>query len=439
MGKRPYLCTVKTKHFGLMKKIFAIMMLLPLMAQGQTLEECQQAAERNYPLIRQYGLIEQTTALTLSNLAKGWLPQVTASAQATLQSDVVEWPDQMQTIYQQMGLDMKGLKKDQYKVGLDVQQMLFDGGVISSQRDIAREQGRVEQAQAEVTMYQVRRRVNEMFFGLLMLDEQIQLNRDLQQLLDANEKKLESMWKRGTASESDYQAVKAERLNVVQQATTLDAQRRAVTRMLSAFCGMEVTQAEKPALIALPSTDVVQRPELKAIDAQLSLAGAQERALNAALRPKLSLFASGFYGYPGYNMFEDMMSHDWSWNGMVGARLTWNLGAFYTHRSDKAKLRLQRDMAETSRDVFLFNNRLEQIQQNENIEQYRRLMTDDEEIIALRASVRKAAESKLAHGIIDVNDLVKEINAENAARLQQSIHEIKLLKEVYDLKFTTNN
>ena len=422
-----------------MKKIFAIMMLLPLLAHGQTLEECQQAAERNYPLIRQYGLIEQTTALTLSNLAKGWLPQVTASAQATLQSDVVEWPDQMQTIYQQMGLDMKGLKKDQYKVGLDVQQMLFDGGVISSQRDIAREQSRVEQAQTEVTIYQVRRRVNEMYFGLLMLDEQIQLNRDLQQLLDANEKKLESMWKRGTASESDYQAVKAERLNVVQQANTLDAQRRAVKRMLSAFCGMEVTQAEKPALIALPSPDVVQRPELKAIDAQLSLAGAQERALNAALRPKLSLFASGFYGYPGYNMFEDMMSHDWSWNGMVGARLTWNLGAFYTHRSDKAKLRLQRDMAETSRDVFLFNNRLELIQQNENIEQYRQLMADDEEIIALRASVRKAAESKLAHGIIDVNDLVKEINAENAARLQQSIHEIKLLKEVYDLKFTTNN
>ena len=414
-------------------------MLLPLLAQGQTLEECQQAAERNYPLISQYGLIEKTTDLTVSNLSKGWLPQVTASAQATYQSDVVAWPDQMQTIYQQMGLDMKGLKKDQYKVGIDVQQMVFDGGAISSQRDIAREQGRVQEAQTEVTMYQVRRRVNEMYFGLLMLDEQIALNNNLQSLLAANEQKLSSMWKRGTASESDYQAVKAERLNVMQQATTLDAQRRAVMRMLSAFCGMEVTHVEKPALIALPSQDVAQRPELKAIDAQLSLANAQERLLNAALRPRLSLFASGFYGYPGYNMFDDMMSHDWSWNGMVGARLSWNLGAFYTHRNDKAKIRLQRDMAETSREVFLFNNRLELIQQNENIEQYRRLMNDDEEIIALRSSVRKAAESKLAHGIIDVNDLVKEINAENAARVQQSMHEIKLLKEVYDMKFTTNN
>ena len=422
-----------------MKRLFVAMMLLPLLAQGQTLEECQQAAERNYPLISQYGLIEKTTDLTVSNLSKGWLPQVTASAQATYQSDVVAWPDQMQTIYQQMGLDMKGLKKDQYKVGIDVQQMVFDGGAISSQRDIAREQGRVQEAQTEVTMYQVRRRVNEMYFGLLMLDEQIALNNDLQSLLAANEQKLSSMWKRGTASESDYQAVKAERLNVMQQATTLDAQRKAVMRMLSAFCGMEVTHVEKPALIALPSQDVAQRPELKAIDAQLSLANAQERLLNSALMPKLSLFATGFYGYPGYNMFEDMLSHDWSWNGMVGARLSWNLGAFYTHRNDKAKIRLQRDMAETNREVFLFNNRLELIQQNENIEQYRRLMNDDEEIIALRSSVRKAAESKLAHGIIDVNDLVKEINAENAARVQQSMHEIKLLKEVYDMKFTTNN
>ena len=422
-----------------MKRLFVAMMLLPLLAQGQTLEECQQAAERNYPLISQYGLIEKTTDLTVSNLSKGWLPQVTASAQATYQSDVVAWPDQMQTIYQQMGLDMKGLKKDQYKVGIDVQQMVFDGGAISSQRDIAREQGRVQEAQTEVTMYQVRRRINEMYFGLLMLDEQIALNNDLQSLLAANEQKLSSMWKRGTASESDYQAVKAERLNVMQQATTLDAQRKAVMRMLSAFCGMEVTHVEKPALIALPSQDVAQRPELKAIDAQLSLANAQERLLNSALMPKLSLFATGFYGYPGYNMFDDMMSHDWSWNGMVGARLSWNLGAFYTHRNDKAKIRLQRDMAETNREVFLFNNRLELIQQNENIEQYRRLMNDDEEIIALRSSVRKAAESKLAHGIIDVNDLVKEINAENAARVQQSMHEIKLLKEVYDMKFTTNN
>ena len=180
------------------------------------------------------------------------------------------------------------------------------------------------------------------------------------------------------------------------------------------------------------------RPELKAIDAQLRLTDAQEKALNAALMPKLGIFAQGFYGYPGLNMFEDMMRHQWSLNGLIGARLSWNIGALYTRKNDKAKLQLQRETAENNRDVFLFNNRLEQIQQNEDIERYRKLMTADNEIIALRSAVRKAAESKLSHGIIDVNDLVREINAENAARVQQSVHEIEMLKETYNLKYTTN-
>ncbi len=422
-----------------MKKLFVIMALLPVMAGAQSLEECQQAAERNYPLIRQYGLIAQTTELTVSNIRKGWLPQVSASAQATLQSDVVSWPEQMQSVYQQMGLDMRGLRKDQYRVGIDVQQMVFDGGAISSQKNIARELGKVQEAQNEVTMYQVRRRVNEMYFGLLLLDKQIQLNHDLQEVLAANERKLSSMYERGTAAKSDYQTVKAERLNVVQQVSSLQAQRNAVARMLSMFCGLEVKDLEKPQATSSGMQSAGQRPELKSIDAQLRLADAQEKALDAALMPKLSVFVQGYYGYPGYNMFEDMMSHRWSWNGLIGARLSWNIGALYTRKNDKAKIQLQRDMATTNRDVFLFNNQLEQIRQNEDIERYRRLMASDEEIIALRSSVRKAAESKLAHGIIDVNDLVREINNENAARLQMSVHEIEMLKEMYDLRFTTNN
>ena len=422
-----------------MKKLFVIMVLLPVMAGAQSLEECQQAAERNYPLIRQYGLIAQTTELTVSNIRKGWLPQVSASAQATLQSDVVSWPEQMQSVYQQMGLDMRGLRKDQYRVGIDVQQMVYDGGAISSQKNIAREQGKVQEAQNEVTMYQVRRRVNEMYFGLLLLDKQIQLNHDLQEVLAANERKLSSMYERGTAAKSDYQTVKAERLNVVQQVSSLQAQRNAVARMLSMFCGLEVKDLEKPQATSSGMQSAGQRPELKSIDAQLRLADAQEKALDAALMPKLSVFVQGYYGYPGYNMFEDMMSHRWSWNGLIGARLSWNIGALYTRKNDKAKIQLQRDMATTNRDVFLFNNQLEQIRQNEDIERYRRLMASDEEIIALRSSVRKAAESKLAHGIIDVNDLVREINNENAARLQMSVHEIEMLKEMYDLRFTTNN
>ena len=118
--------------------------MLPMLALGQTLEECQQAAEKNYPLIQQYGLIEKTTQLTVANIQKGWLPQASASAQATYQSDVTAWPDEMKTMMGGMGIDMKGLTKNQYRVGIDVQQTIYDGGVIGSQKRIAREQGKVQ-------------------------------------------------------------------------------------------------------------------------------------------------------------------------------------------------------------------------------------------------------------------------------------------------------
>ncbi len=402
----------------------------------QTLEECQLAAEKNYPLIQQMDLIRQTTDLTVQNIQKGWLPQVSATAQASYQSAVTAFPDQMQSMYQQMGINMQGLKKDQYRVGIDVQQTVYDGGAIKNQKEVIRQKGNVEAAQNEVNLYNVRKRVNEMYFALLLLDDQIQLNRDLQELLNGNEKKLSSMFKNGTAAESDYQNIKAERLNVIQQLTNLQSQRQTMAKMLSVFCGMEITNPVKPKAVSL--TQGNNRPELRLIDAQIRLVDAQEKALNSALMPRFGVFAQGFYGYPGYNVFEDMMHRQWSLNGMIGARLSWNIGALYTRKNDKAKLDVQRSMFNVQRDVFLFNNNLEKIQQSESIDRYRRLMADDEEIITLRSQVRKAAESKLRHGIIDVNDLLREINAENAARVQQSMHEIEMLKEMYELKYTVN-
>ena len=413
------------------------LMVATLVAHAQTLEECQKAAEQNYPLIKQYDLIEKTTALTVENIGKGWLPQVSASAQATLQSDVASWPDAMTPMMQQMGIRMKGLRKDQYRVGVDVQQTVYDGGMINSQKAVAREQGVVQTTQAEVDLFQVRKRVNEMYFALLLVEDQIQLNKDLQTVLAGNEKKLESMVRNGIAAESDLNNVKAERLNVVQQATNLESQKHMLQTMLATFCGIEVKEVRKPEATEVGVSN--NRPELRLFDSQLRLADAQEKALDAALKPKVGLFAQGSYGYPGYNMFEDMMRHEWSLNGMIGARVTWNIGALYTRKNDKAKIQLLRDQVENGRDIFLFNNRLEQIQQNEDIARYKKLMAEDEEIISLRSAVRKAAESKLSHGIIDVNDLVREISNENAAKVQQSIHEIGMLKQIYDNKFTANN
>ena len=331
-----------------MRQILIALALLPLSLFAQTLDECVRAAERNYPLIRQYDLIGKTTQLTVDNIQKGWLPQVTASAQATLQSDVAAWPSEMQNMLNQMGIHLKGLKKDQYRVGVDIQQTLFDGGAISHQKEIARRQGEVEAAQNEVALYAVRQRVNEMFFGLLLINDQRQLNRNLQAVLKANEEKLASMFRNGTAAESDYLAMKAERLTAEQNALSLESQYATMAQLLSLFCGIEVTSPVRPSMAeAQQQGSGDTRPELKAIDAQLRLADARERALDAALMPRLSVFASGFYGYPGYNMFDDMMHHRWTLNGMIGLRMQWNIGALYTRKNDRQKIAFLRTRLST--------------------------------------------------------------------------------------------
>lgn len=414
-----------------------IIIILAVSAHAQTLEECQQAAEKNYPVIKRYDLIGRTTELTISNLQKEWLPQITASAQATYQNAVAAWPESIKSVYQRMGLDMKGLKKDQYKVGIDVQQMLYDGGVISSQKRIARQEGKLQEVQNDVNQYQLRQRVNEMYFSLLLLNEQIRLNDDVKALLLSSEKKLAAMVKGGTAATSDYENVMAERLGAEQQNSSLKAQQQMLQRLLSVFCGMEVNHLQKPKPAEV-STTTNNRPELSMFDSQIKLVEAKEKALNARLMPKLGLFAQGYYGYPGYNIFEDMMDRKWTLNGIVGIKMSWDLSAFYTHKNDRERLNMERKMAENAREVFLFNSRLDEIQHTEDVDRYQKMVQADEEIITLRTNVRKAAESKLAHGIIDVNSLLREINNENAAKAQQAIHEIDMLKEMYNLKYTNN-
>lgn len=425
-----------------MKHITAlfILMLLVLPAQGQTvtLDECQQLAEENYPLIKQYDLIRQTTDYTVSNISKGWLPQISAMAQATYQSDVMTLPDVLQRMLGQQGLQAKGIRKDQYRVGVDINQTVYDGGLISGQKDVARLEGEVQSAQTATDLYAVRKRINDLYFGILLLDEKIRLNKDLQTLLQSNLNKLNSMLAHGVAMKSDVNTVKAEKLKAEQQATELASSRKSMTDMLSVFIGREVANLGMPQDVVV-NTHENKRPELHLFDSQIKLADAQEKLLNARLLPRLSVFAQGYYGYPGYNQFEAMFNRTWKLNGIVGVRLSWNIGALYTRKNDRAKLSTRRGLVESARETFLFNNRLLEIQQSDGIAKYRQLIVDDKEIVSLRSDVRRAAESKLEHGIIDTNNLLQEITRENQSRIDLSTHTILMLKESYDLKYTTNN
>ena len=417
--------------------LLSILSVLFPAVRAQSLEECRQAAEHNYPIIRQYDLIARTTELTVRNIQKAWFPQISVTAQGSYQNKVTAWPENLQGLFARMGLQLQGLSRDQYKVGIDVRQTLFDGGAIGSRREIARGEGAVQAAQTEVDLYKIGQRVHEMYFALLLLDEQLRLNADANALLRSNEQQLAAMLKSGTASAGDFENVKAERLSAEQQQTELLSQRQTLQRLLSIFCGIPVDSIRRPAVPNLPSGEN-KRPELRFFDRRLQLTDAQEKALDAQLLPQLGFFAQGYYGNPGLNIFEDMMKRRWSWNVIAGLKLTWNLSALYTHRNEKSKLRVQRELIENARQQFLFNNQLDETQQSENVRRFREIAQRDGEIIALRTAVRKAAESKLAHGIIDVNGLLREINKENAAKSQQAIHEIDILKAMYDQKFSHN-
>ena len=413
---------------------------LPVAGDQLTLEECQQLAQENYPLLKRYNLIQQTTEYSLQNINRGYLPQLVFSGQATYQSDVATLPELLTNLLAQNGYAVKGLDKDQYRIALDLNQIIWDGGNLKAQKENVTAQGEIQTKQTDVDMYNIRERINNLYFGILLIEDKIRLNQDLQTLLQSNCDKLESMRQNGTAMQADVNAIRAEYLKTNQQLTELTSMRQSFQQMLTLFIGKQVTANTtllKPNA-TLPISLENLRPELQMFDAQLQQTEAQRRLLNSGVRPRLSLFAQGFYGYPGYNMFEDMFNHDFSLNGLVGVRLSWNISKLYTHKNDKRKLVLAQNQIENAREVFLFNNQLQSTQEQEAIERYKKMMSEDDEIIRLRTSVRQAAEAKLKHGVIDVNNLLQEITRENQARTNQSSHEIEMLKHIYELRHTVN-
>ena len=438
-GQKPPNFTSRKLNGKTMKQTLVILFALAgsVACPAQTtLETCQQRAQENYPLIKRRALYAQSTAYTVDNLKKGWLPQVQATAQATVQNRVAELPQQLSDMMAAMGQTTRGLDKEQYRMGVDVSQALWEGGRIRAQKDVARLQQQVDEVQTDVSLYQVRQRVNDLYFGILLIDEHLRLNADLQTLLQSNENKLEALQRQGVAMQSDVDRVKAERLAAKQTANELSHTRKAFCRMLALLCNMEHIDSvakPQPALAEQP-TDAM-RPELQAIDLQMRLAQNQQRALKTGLLPMLSIFGQAYYGYPGFDMFKDMTNRSPSLNAVAGVRLAWNIGNLYTYRNNVRKLQVAMTEMENARKLFCFNNRLEEVNQQESIASKQQTLAADNEIVELRRNVRQAAEAKLTHGTIDTNVLLQEITRENNAKINRSTHEVEMLQGMYNLKY----
>ena len=407
-----------------------------LNAQNVTVETCQIKAIANYPLVKQYGLIEQTSQFNISNANKGYLPQLSLSAKATYQSAVTQIPA---VLGQKLGIALPSLAKDQYQAVLEASQVIWDGGVISSQNKTTHAGTEVEKQKLEVDLYALKDRVNQLFFGILLLNEQLKQNDILENDLTTNYDRLDAYKQNGIANQADIDAVHVEQLNAVQRNEDLKSTRKTYCMMLSALTGIIIndrTELTKPvADLTILKDTMNRRPEISLFEAQNKLYESQKSLLNAGNLPKLGAFIQGGYGQPGLNMFTIGFSPFY----IGGLRLSWNISGLYSQKNNISKLEISRKTVDIQKETFLFNNNLITKQQQNEIIKLQSTLSNDDEIIRLRVNIKKAATAKMENGTASVSDLIREINAENQARQLKSLHEIQLLMNVYQLKNNSNN
>lgn len=429
--------------------------LSPLAAQTLTLEQCQQMARENYPLVEQRGLIEKSSEFTVANAQHNWLPQVSISAQATYQSDVVTIPQDIVDMVGQLegspilgavGIDMPdlnydGIPKDQYKAAVEVQQIIYGGGAVKAQVEAAKAQGEADQQNWETEMYALRERVNQLYFGTLLLQEKGKEVNLMMDELERNKRLVQACVDLGVAGQSDVDKLQVEILSARQQRSEIDASLKAYRIMLGIMTGQEIaegTEFVKPAMTLLPAELQINRPELRYIDAQQRLLDAQKRGVDAAIKPQIGAFFQGAYSNMGLDMFSTMMNNGWEPYFIAGIQLKWNLSGFYNRKSSLSKIETARSQLALQRETFLYNMNLKSRQEQIGIERMQEVMKEDDEIIRLRTSIRERAAAGVQNGSVTVNDLLREIHAENLARQNKVTHEIELLKDIYDLKHTVN-
>jgi outer membrane protein TolC len=398
--------------------------------QKLTLEECYMRARENYPLVKQRQLIGKTRDYSIENASAAWLPQVSINGQATYQSDVTQIPIKLPNA------DIPVLSKDQYKIYGDISQALYDGGQTRIQKQIMDASAKVEEQKLEVELYKLKERINQLFFGILMVDAQLGQNELLQNDIQLGIDKAAAAYANGVVLRSNVDILKAELLKAGQRTTELTATRRAYLDMLGQFINEvldENTMLVKP---AIPSASPeVHRPELALYDNQSLSIALRNKTIEARKLPKANLFLQGGYGRPALNM----LSNDLKPYAIGGVRFSWSLSAFYTDRKERALVNIDRENIEVQRQTFLFNTGLILKQQNRELAKYGELISSDDQIILLRSDIKSSSMAQLDNGVINTSDYLREVNAEDQARQNRILHELQMLNAAYNQQITTGN
>jgi outer membrane protein TolC len=417
-----------------MMGIMALLLSGAAMAQDSTtltLDRAYRLAQENYPLIRQKNLVRQTAALTIENIGKGFLPQLNISGQASYQSEVTSVPVKIP------GIEIEDPSKGQYRITAELSQLLYDGGATAAQKNVQQVNALVEEQRAEVDLYKVKERINQLYLGVILLDEQIKQVELVKKDIRLGIKRVEAQVQNGTAFRSNQLTLEAELLRNDQRTIELQSNRKGLLDVLSLFINQqlpETTRLEAPAAIA-SLQPAINRPELKMFDYQDSLYEVQEDVVNAKNLPKTSLFVQGGYGKPGLNMLKNEFDPFY----VAGIRLNWSLGGLYTSKREKEILNVNKRMVGVQKDLFLLNTNTQLKQQEAEIQKLENLITSDQKIIDIRIQVKEAANAQLANGVITANDFLREVNAEDQARLSLITHQLQLLQAQINYKTIAGN
>ena len=413
--------------------MMAMLLLLAIGAKGQvvTLDECQTMARDNYPAMARFSIIEQSKNYTLANANRAYLPQLSLEGKATYQSDVITIP-----------LDMPGVEiptpdKDQYQIVAQANQIIWDGGKIAANKEMIKAGAEAEKKELETELYTLRERVNGLYFGILLMQEQLKLQGVLEDELQRSYERVSSYIDNGIANEADLSSVKIEQLKAKQQRIDMESAQGAYLQMLAILTGAELsseTEFVKPPVEPQSSLVKINRPELDLFMAQEATIDAQTRGLKSGVMPVIGAFAQGGYGKPGLNMLQNEFDAFF----LGGVKLSWNIGNLYTLKNSIKTNELKKLSIDTQRDTFMHNLNMQISQQQNEIDKYRKTMEDDEEIIRLQQLIKDAAEAKVENGTMTVSDMLKELTALDMAKQAKLLHEVQHINSIYKLKNTTN-
>lgn len=419
---------VLTKWLNSMVNGFYFLILLFCTGQTQaqnitelTLDKAYSLARENYPLLRQKDLVNRSAFLTIDNINKSFLPQVTISAQATYQSEVTTIPVSLP------GFTIPELSRDQYKLLADINQLLYDGGLAKAQKEIQEVNSLVENQKTEVELYKLKERINQLFLGCILMEEQIKQSALQRRDIELGLNKVKGQVANGTAFQSNKLVLDAELLKNDERVIELNASRKALLDVMQLFINQTLPQDVvliKPSVSETENKDSLQRPELQLYHYQDSLLTIQNKLITAKNKPKTSVFAQGGYGRPGLNQLQN----DFSFFYTGGLRLSWSLGGLYTAKKERQVNEVSQQVVNVQKDIFLLNTNAQLTQQQNEINKLKELISVDDKIIAVRKKVKESSNAQLENGVITASDYLREVNAEDQSRLALITHELQLLQ-----------